>query len=154
MIKPTLSGGYHITNVVAVIGKDTAFFSSYTCGLYDICPEPRGWWNVSLLCLGRAPTTCQSHKSDESRVFMIQPKARVCTDWISKIDTDNYSFRWWDFFFLFWRTVTQWLPKGGDPKTWSSQSENYHLKPKSAFCELLYNVGAKFWNGINSDGLK
>ena len=105
------------TNVVAVIGKGTAFFSRYACGLYDTCPEPRGWWNVSLLCLGRAPTTCQSHQSDQSRVFMIQPKARVCTDWISKIDMDNCSLRWWDFFFLFWRTVTQWLPKGGDPIT-------------------------------------
>lgn len=154
MIKPILSGGYHITNVVAVIWKGTAFFSRYAYGLYDTCPEPRGWWDVSLLCLGRAPTTCQSHQSDESRVFMIQPKARVCTDWISKIDTDNYSLRWWEFFFLIWRTVTQWLPKGGDPITWSSKSENYHLKPKSAFCEMLYNVGAKFWNGINRDGLK
>lgn len=154
MIKPILSGGYHITNVVAVIWKGTTFFSRYACGLYDTCPESRSWWNVSLLCLGRAPTTCQSHQSDESHVFMIQPKARVCTDWISKIDTDNYSLRWWDFFFLIWRTVTQWLPKGGDPITWSSKSENYHLKPKSVFCEMVYNVGAKFWNGINRDGLK
>lgn len=140
----------------------------YKCGSSDweghsLFLKVRGWvvWylpgNTGLMeresTLLRAGTG-QSHQSDESRVFMIQPKARVCTDWISKIDTDNYSFRWWDFFFLFWRTVTQWLPKGGDPITWSSKSENYHLKPKSAFCEMLYNVGAKFWNVINSDGLK